>query len=259
MTMKIKTLIVDDIKAARDIIKKNLEDEPDFVVVGESSSGEDAVRKIISENPDLVFLDIQMPEVSGFDVIEAIDPEQMPCIIFVTAYDEYAIKAFEVNAVDYLLKPFYKDRFKLALNRAKEKISSKHGFNEKLDGLVKYVKQKEKFLNRIIVKNRKKILFVKTEKIMWIEAAVDYVYLHTETESYLINNSIKNLEESLDPSLFVRIHRSYIVNMDFFKEILHESKNSYSVVLNNGVKLNISRKFRENILNNPSLRGNSVI
>lgn len=250
--MKIKTLIVDDMKAARDIIKKYLEDEPDFVVIGESSSGEDAIKKIFAENPDLVFLDIQMPEVSGFDVIEAVGAERLPCIIFVTAYDEYAIKAFEVNAVDYLLKPFYKGRFKLSLDRAEEKISAQHDFKKNIEDLIRFVKQKDEFLNRIIVKNRKKISLLKTENIMWIEAAVDYVYLHTETESHLIYDSMKNFEKSLDPSQFVRIHRSYIVNIDFIKEILHENKYNYSVVLKNGIKLNLSRKFRENLLNNYS-------
>jgi len=245
----IKSLIVDDEPIARDVIKKFLVGEKHFKIAGECGNGVDAVLMILDKKPDVVFLDIQMPEMDGFEVIKAIGLKNLPHIIFVTAYDRYAIKAFEINALDYLLKPFDKERFQTAINRAKDLIFSKNNIKQQLHNLVGNSKDEQAYLKRILIKASGRVFFVKTDEISWIEAAAYYVKLHVRKEVHLIRETLNNLENKLDPAFFVRIHKSHIVNLEFIKEIQPWTKNKYVVILNDKTKLNLSRNYREKFFN----------
>ncbi len=246
---KIKLIIIDDEPVARNIIKKFLAGENDFEIIGECGNGEDAVSMIIELKPDLIFLDIQMPEMDGFEVINAVGTKNIPYIIFVTAYDQYAIKAFEINAVDYLLKPFDKERFLNSINRAKDIINSKNDIKTQIKDLIENMNKNQKIMERILIKSGGKIFFLKTDEISWIEAAAYYVKLHFGKDSYLIRETLNNMENKIDPSKFIRIHRSYIVNIEFIKELQPWFKNKYVVILKDGTKLNLSRNFREKFFN----------
>jgi two-component system LytT family response regulator len=247
--MKIRALIIDDEPVARNIIKEFLRDDEDLEIVGECGSGSEAFESIPEQKPDLIFLDIQMPEMDGFEVIEALGRENLPHIIFVTAYNQYAIKAFEINALDYLLKPFDKERFRKALLRAKEMIRANETIDDKIKNLVTKFRDEKKYLDRILIKNGGRIFFLKAVEINWIEAAAYYANLHTAKESHLIRDTLNNLENKLDPAVFIRIHRSYIVNIEFIKELQPWSKNSYVVILKDNTKLNLSRNYRERLFN----------
>lgn len=243
----IRSIIVDDEPIARRIIKNFLKDEDDFLIIGECDNGTDALKMIIDKKPDLVFLDIQMPEMDGFDVINALGTDNLPFIIFVTAYDQYAIKAFEINALDYLLKPFDMERFKTALDRAKELITSQHTLNIKIEKLLLDLKQEQKYIKRILLKSRGRVYFLKTEDIQYIEAADYYAKLHTGKDVHLIREGLSSLENKLDPAMFARIHRSYIVNIEYIKELQPWSKDKYLVILKNGAELNLSKSYRSKL------------
>ena len=246
--MPTKVLIVDDEPLARQRILDLLKDEDDLEVVGQARNGQEAVEKIDAEKPDLVFLDVQMPEVDGFGVIRALGAENMPHVIFVTAYDQYALQAFEVNALDYLLKPFDQERFHVALSRARAQLSQKKddALSSQIRRLLEDVKPEDGTVDRLIIKSEGRIFFIKTGDIDWVEAAGNYVTLHVGGEAYLMRETMAGMEEKLDPKQFIRIHRSHIVNIESIKEIKPWFNGEYHVDLKDGMQLTLSRKYRQN-------------
>jgi two-component system LytT family response regulator len=244
-----KVLIVDDEPLARARIRDLLEKEQHFQVIGESSNGHDAVTMIEEKKPDLLFLDVQMPEIDGFDVLEKIDMNEMPQVIFVTAYDKYAIRAFEYHALDYLLKPFDQNRFQDTLKRAIEQINFKKTKNWRfqLKELLHDVKSTQKYVERMVVKSGGRIFFLKVDQINWVEAAGNYVMLHIGDEKHLIRETMNEMEEKLNPDKFMRVHRSAIVNIDYITEIRSWVHHEYLVILKDGTKLTLSRKYRDNL------------
>ena len=256
--MKIRTLIVDDMRPAREHIRQYLATDTEIEIVGEAANGREAIEAINSQNPDLVFLDVQMPGVDGFGVIERIGVEQMPAVIFVTAFDEFALKAFDANATDYLLKPFDEERITRAVNRAKKEIERAQSgdietrLRKVLEG-VKSDAPANKYLKRISVKNASHTFVLQTDDIDWIGAAGNYVELHVGSETHLIRERLSQLEERLDPEKFVRVHRSTIVRVDRIKKLHPLFNDDHLIELGNGTKLNASRTYYEklfSILNN---------
>ena len=243
----LRLLIVDDEKPAIKKIRSFLKEESrvDFII--EAENGFEASQKIMGQRPDLVFLDIQMPGMNGFEVIEAVGIENMPPVIFVTAYDRYAIEAFDVQAVDYLLKPFDQERFEKSFKRALERIQSRDENVAIYKRLIDEIRKEKKYLQRIMVNESSRYFFVKTSDILYFSAEEKYVRIHTMKESYLIRETMGHLEERLDPSKFSRIHRSSIVNIDCIKEVQPWSHGDYVVVLKNGLELNASRRYRNRL------------
>lgn len=239
MEEKIKVIIVDDEKLARDIVKNYLSKYDNVKLLAECSNGFEALKQISELKPDLVFLDIQMPKITGFELLEILD--EPPVIIFTTAFDQYALKAFEVNATDYLLKPFSEERFEEAMQKAFKLISNKADADKKIEDLVKHIEKKDEFIDRIVVKTGQKISIVPTEDIRYIEAQDDYTMLYTEKGNLLKQKTMKYFEENLDPNHFLRIHRSYFVKINLIKQIELIDKESYRVVLHDGVKLPVSK------------------
>lgn len=248
--MKIRTLIVDDEPLGRERIRTLLAGDLEIEVVGECADGRQAITAIEERKPDLVFLDVQMPEVDGFGVLEAICGERLPVIIFVTAYDRYAVQAFEVHALDYLLKSFDKERFGEAVQRAKEEIRhSREGMlNERLAELLEDLQTKKDRLRRLVIKSAGRIVFLRVEEIDWIEAADNYVRVHAGREAHLIRETLQSLEKRLDPSKFLRIHRSSLVNLDRIRELHPIFHGDYAVKLIDGTELTLSRSYRERLL-----------
>ena len=248
--MKIRTLIVDDEPLARDRVKRLLRDETDITIIGECGNGTEAIKAIKSEKPDLVFLDIQMPEKNGFEVIKALDAKQAPTVIFVTAYDQYALQAFDASALDYLLKPFNRERLHRAVTRAREIIESKNRGNldERLASLIADLKTEKKYLERLVVKSVGRVFFLKIDEIDWIEASGNYLKLHVGRESHLIRETMNSIEAKLNPDKFLRIHRSTVVNIDRIKELHPMFSGDYAVILRNGAELTLSRNYRERFL-----------
>ena len=247
--MQLRVLIVDDEPLARDGVKELLANQPDVTIVGECGDGIQAIEAIKSKTPNLVFLDVQMPGMDGFGVIREVGAEQMPRVFFVTAYDEFAVKAFEVRALDYLLKPLDPDRFTLALDRARASVehSASTSLTTKLLSLIEEM-GRGKYLERITIKNDGKISFLKTREIDWIEAEGDYVCIHAHGGKQLVRGKIGELEEKLDPKTFARIHRSTIVNIDRIKDLQPLFYGEYSMSLHNGTKLTVSRSYRDKLL-----------
>ena len=243
----IRCIVVDDEPIARNVIKDYLKDDPLIEVIGECGNGADAVLMVLDKKPDLVFLDIQMPEMDGFQVIDAVGVKKLPFIIFVTAYDQYAIQAFEINALDYLLKPFDDDRFFRSIERAKEFIIANKNMKSELTNLIGNVKNKDPYLKRLLIKSEGRFILLKTDEIKYIESASDYVHVFSGDESYLIRETMHSLEDRLDPRIFVRIHRSFIVNIDFIREFQPWDKNNYIVILKDGKELKMSCKYRDRI------------
>ena len=247
--MKIRTLIVDDEPLGRERIRTLLADDPEIEVVGECSDGRQAVAAIERSRPDLVYLDVQMPEMDGFAVLDRIAGERMPAIIFVTAYDRYAVQAFEVHALDYLLKSFDRERFQAALQRAKDQLRhSRDGlWTERLTGLLEDLEARQKRLTRLIIRSAGRIFFVRVEEIDWLEAADNYVRIHVNRESHLIRDTLQSLEGRLDPSKFLRIHRSTVVNFDRIKELQPLFHGDYVVRLQDGTELTLTRNYKEKL------------
>jgi two-component system LytT family response regulator len=243
----ITVLIVDDEFPARKKLRTFLKEEAGIAALAEAANGEEAVEKIKAAKPDLIFLDIQMPGMNGFEVIENVGVENMPAVVFVTAYDQYALEAFEVQAVDYLLKPFDQERFKKAFGRARRRIQAQNENEVVFRNLLGEIKQEKKYLKRVLVSLGARFFFVKTTEIVFVEAEEKYAKLHTEKENYLIRETMNNLEQRLDPEKFARVHRSYIVNLDFVKEIHPGSHGDFQVLLKNGAPLAGSRRFRERV------------
>ncbi len=246
--MKLRVLIVDDEPLARERLRMLLASEPEAEVVGEGADGEAAVAAIRSLHPDLVMLDIQMPGLDGFGVLRALERAELPLVIFVTAFDQHAVKAFEAHALDYLLKPCKPARLRDALQRAREQLASKQSQNVSqrlLDLLEERSPKAAQHLTRIAVKNGERVTFVKAAHIDWIEASGNYVVLHVGKESHIIRETIGALEEQLSPDTFLRLSRSAIVNLDRVKELQSVAPGEHVVILHDGKKLPMSRGLRE--------------
>jgi len=257
---KIRALVVDDERIAREGICMHLAAEPDMEIIGECSNGIDAVSTIQQRLPNLVFLDVQMPGLDGFGVVDAIGPEHMPTVIFVTAYDKYALRAFDIHALDYLLKPFDGERFSRALARARVQIkqASSDGINKQLlslladikssqDGQVKSSKAKPTYQERLVIKSAGRISFLNVEEVDWIVAADNYVELHAGRKVHLVRETMNALETKLDPARFLRIRRSTIVNIGLIKELKPLFRGEYVIMLKNGKALTSSRRYRHNL------------
>lgn len=244
----IRVLIVDDEVLARRMLKSLLKNKPDIEFAGECRSGMEAVEMIRRESPDLVFLDVQMPEMNGFQVIEALKPEEVPEIIFVTAYDQFAVKAFDIHAIDYLLKPFDDERFEKSLERARLHISQNkqsHLNRQLMDFLSQWREKDEQvFPERIPVKDHGRISFVAVREIDWIEASDQYVTLHCDKKTYLVRETMNELEGRLSSKYFFRIHRSSLVNLQSVKELRVNKQGECHALLRDGSVLKVSRNKR---------------
>jgi two-component system LytT family response regulator len=248
--MKIRTLIVDDMLLARKRVRRYLSADPEIEIVGECADGHEAIAAIKSLAPDLLILDVQMPELDGFGVLEAIGPAACPAVIFVTAYDQFALRAFEVHALDYLLKPFDRERVRKAIERAKSQLRQRESgaLDERLQALLKDLKTEPQYLKRLAVKTTGRTIFLLTEEIDWIESAGNYLKLHAGRESHLVRERMSQLESKLDPSKFVRIHRSTLVNIDRIKEMQPLFNGDQLVTLRDGKQLTMSRTYRDRLL-----------
>lgn len=233
---KIRTLIVDDEPLARSNVSVLLRRDSHVEIIGECGSGAEALSEIRVSRPDLLFLDVQMPECDGFDVLEMLGNDLPPAVIFVTAYDQYALRAFEAGALDYLLKPFDNARFELALTRAKQRVhEAKRG------------ERVRRNLDRIVIKSAGEICFIKTGDIDWIEAADYYACLHVGHRSYLLRRSLTDLESELNPDMFCRVHRSNIVNLERVSSLKVQEDGEFEVLLQTGVRVRMSRRYRKEL------------
>lgn len=244
-----RVLIADDEPLARERLRMLLAKEDWVEIVGECDSGPASVTAIQKLQPDLVFLDVQMPGATGFDVIESVGPARMPPVVFVTAYDRYALRAFDVHALDYLLKPFDRDRFQQALARARQQIERHNAgdLERRLLELVQGLRSSPQRPERFVIKSGGRVFFVRTDEIDWIEAAGNYVKLHVGSDAHLLRETMNALEALLDPDVFFRIHRSHIVNIERVKELQPWFNGEYVVFMRNGARLTLSRGYREKL------------
>jgi two-component system, LytTR family, response regulator len=238
-TNKIRTIIIDDENLARKLVKSYLNDHDEIEITAECSNGFEGIKAINETKPDLIFLDIQMPKINGFEMLELI--EDPPVIIFTTAFDQYALKAFEVNAADYLLKPYSKERFDEAVSKASQMINNKPAQKEIINNLLNYKDELKEFLRRIVIKDGTKISIIPVDSIFYIEAQDDYVMIYSSEGKFLKQKTMKFLEDNLDPKEFVRVHRSYIVSIKQINKIELEQKESYKILLKNGIKIPVSK------------------
>jgi two-component system, LytTR family, response regulator len=245
---KVRTVIVDDEPLARSNLLVLLGSDPEIEVVAQCGSGVEAVEAIRRLQPDLLFLDVQMPECDGFDVLEMLGKDLPRATIFVTAYDQYALRAFEAGALDYLLKPFDNARFELALNRAKQRIRT--------------VENRQPLhpprLDRIVVKSAGEVCFLKTSDIEWIEAADYYACLHVGAKTHLLRRSMAELEQDLDPNMFCRVHRSSIVNLERVQGLKLAEDGEYEIILENGTRVRLSRRYRKHLETRLGLSGSTA-
>jgi two-component system LytT family response regulator len=246
---RIRVLIADDEPLARERLRTLLSREDWLELVAECPNGSEAIDAIGRLQPDLVFLDVQMPGASGFEVIEAVGPARMPLVVFVTAFDHYALRAFDVHALDYLLKPFDRERFHQALARARQQLERRPNgdLERRLLELVQDLKPASQRLERFVIKSGGRVFFVRADEIDWIEAAGNYVKLHVGTDAHLFRETMNALEAQLDPDVFFRIHRSHIVNIERVKELQPWFNGEYVVFLRNGTRLTLSRGYREKL------------
>jgi two-component system LytT family response regulator len=254
---KMRALIVDDEPLAREGIRQLLLRETDIETCGECSDGLEAIEEIERKKPDLLFLDVQMPEIDGFEVLDSLQLDRLPGVIFVTAYDQYALRAFDVHAVDYLLKPLDVERFHEALDRARQRHAqeNREEITESLRALLKEARVRRKFVERFVARSVGKIQVVRAADIDWIDAEADYACLHCRGKKHLIRQTMNILERRLDPDRFMRIHRSTIVNIDRVKELQTLSHGDCTLLLEDGTRLTMSRTYRERfdrIFNKPS-------
>jgi two-component system LytT family response regulator len=238
---RIRTLVVDDEPVARARVLSLLAEEPDVDVIGECQSGPEAISAIEKTSPDLVFLDIQIPQMDGLALARSLG-ETMPAVVFVTAYDEYALRAFEVHALDYVLKPFSAERFKSAVTHARQHLSRR-----KASGAREPVPAARR--DRLVIKSSGRIYFVRTQEIDWCEAAGNYVRLHVGPQTHLVRGTMGNLESQLDPHQFVRVHRSTIVNVDRIQELRSSFNGEYVILLHDRTRLTLSRGYRDGLQN----------
>jgi len=247
--MTIRAAIVDDEPLARRRIRNLLIEARDVEVIAECANGKEAIGSLEESPPDLLFLDIQMPEIDGFDVLQAIGVGHVPVVIFVTAYDQFALRAFEAHALDYLLKPFDDERFEAALQRARERIRQQQGddLDVRLRAFLEEVRGGVGYLQRLVVPAGHRSVFIRTEQIDWIEAERNYIRLHVGGRAYLLRENLSRIEASLDPATFCRIHRSTIVNIDRIQAVESLFRGEYLVVLHDGTKLTSGRSYRGNL------------
>jgi two-component system, LytTR family, response regulator len=261
--LKIKTLVVDDEPLARRNLRVLLEADPEVELVGEASGGAEALALISEHSPDLVFLDVQMPELDGFGVLERLEAEKLPVVIFVTAFDKYALKAFDFHALDYLLKPFDDSRFEKALARAKQQLAQRELKNlsrrlisllEDRGGGPRAVEdagapgdKPARYQTRFLIKSAGRVSFIRADEIDWIEAEDYYVKLHVKGRGHLLRETMNDIEARLDPEVFVRVHRSSIVNLERVRELQQLFGGDYAVVLHDGTQLKLSRARRERV------------
>lgn len=244
--MNLRALVVDDETLARQRIRHLLRRTSDVEIIGECANGVEAVKAIEDHSPDLVFLDIQMPELDGFGVVEAVGADRMPPTLFITAYDQHALRAFEVHALDYLLKPFSPERFHQALTRARRWCVQRTAEGgPDLDALLAGLRLERPWVDRLLVKQSDRHVLVRTAAIQWIEAEDNYVRLHVEGTSHLLRQTMTGLLARLDPAQFRRIHRSAIVNLDCIKEFQPWTGGDYLVIMRDGTRLTLSRTFRD--------------
>ena len=220
---------------------------PGITLVGEARNGREAVDAVRAQRPELLFLDVQMPELDGFGVLEALAGEPMPVVVFVTAYDEYAIRAFDVHAVDYLLKPFDEDRFRTALGRARSRLAERRAdtLDQRLEAVLTALRAREQYVDRLLVKSEGRVTVVQVDDVDWIEAADNYARVHTARGRYLVREPIKALERKLNPRHFARVHRSAIVNLARVRELQPMFGGEYVIILSTGAKLTLSRGYRD--------------
>lgn len=242
----IKAIIADDEPPARRRIAELLKVHTDIQIIAECSDGSEAVKSILKNRPDLVFLDIQMPGLNGFEVIQTIGLDQMPVVIFVTAYDKYAINAFDVNAVDYLLKPFDRSRFRIALQRARKEIAIQTGLGKpgNVDNLLIKLREDNRLRERLLIKSSGRISIVEIDNIDWVESAGNYVNIHLGKDSHLIRTTMQNMEKRLKDLFFARAHRKVIVNLSKIKEIWWRGYGDAVIILRDGIQLPLSRRYR---------------
>jgi two-component system LytT family response regulator len=247
--MTIRAVIVDDEPLARRRIRSLLAEAGDVEVAAECANGKEAIQAVEASPPDLLFLDIQMPELDGFDVLQAIGVGHVPVVIFVTAYDQFAVRAFEAHALDYLLKPFDDDRFEAALERARTQIRQQRGgdLDRRLRALLAEARRDRGYLQRVAVPAGQRSVFIRTEQIDWIEAERNYIRLHVGGRTYLLRENLSRIESALDPTIFCRIHRSTIVNINSIQAVESPFRGEYLVVLHDGTKLTSGRSYRGNL------------
>lgn len=240
-------IIVDDEPLARKRIQSLLEQDAEIKILKVCANGKEAIEAVNEQLPDMLFIDIQMPELNGFEVVQALESKSIPAIIFVTAYDEFALKAFEVHAIDYLLKPFENERFFATVNRAKSLIKSNEplDINEKVAQLVEELTAKKQFIKRIMVKNSDKVFFIEVDEIDYLESSGNYVKIHSGGKHQLVRDTLTNMMNNLDPEIFFRVHRTTVVNIQKVKELQPWFHGDYLVVMKDGTKLNMSRNYKE--------------
>jgi len=244
--VRIKALIVDDEPLARDRIREMLKEHPEVEVIAEARNGQEAIASVANHNPDLVFLDVQMPDLDGFDVLRNLNVEQLPVIIFVTAYDQYALRAFDVHAVDYLTKPFDRERFAQAVDQAKVFMKGvREPDTARILNMLQELSAGTRYLERFAVKNGETLFFVRAEDVDAIEAQGNYVRLSLAGSSHLVRDTLNNIESQINPRMFVRIHRRTIVNINRVKEVQTWGRGEYRVVLLSGAHYTLSRGYRQ--------------
>jgi two-component system LytT family response regulator len=245
----IRVLIVDDEPLARKRLRELLKDDSEIVIVGECANGAETLSATRELAPELIFLDVQMPGLDGLAVSESLNGSGSPLVVFVTAYEQYAVRAFDAQAVDYLLKPFDRARFTRALGRAKERLREKDrdDVNRRILGMLSEIKDKPEYLDRLVIKNNDRVFVLKTDEIDWIEAEGNYVRIHFGKQSSLMRETLTRLAEQLDPRKFPRIHRSRLVNIDHIQELQPWSHRDWRIILRSGAELRLSRNYRDRL------------
>lgn len=241
MTQKVKSLIIEDEAPARRLLQEFLKEYPHIEVLDECTDGFEGARKIMELKPDLIFLDVQMPRINGFEMLELLRGEDMPLIIFTTAYDEFAIKSFEYNTCDYLLKPISQERFRKAANKALEQLNDRESQQPDMSKMVDQALGGGKYLDRIVIRSGSNIQVVYCDDLLCLEASDDYVIVHTAEDQWLKKQTLKFYEEKLDPLEFVRVHRSFLVKTSAISRIEPYSKDAYIAILHNGFKVSVSK------------------
>ena len=252
-----RALIVDDEPLARKRIRRMLSGEPDMTVVGERADGLSAVTAINDLSPDLVFLDVQMPDMNGLEVIQALGPRRLPALVFVTAYDSYALQAFEAEALDYLLKPFDPMRFRETLQRVRRRLAQPASaeINDQIRQLASRFGAETKHLQRLVVRTGDRVLLLNVGEVDWLEAAGNYVAVHTGKQTHIVRDSLAHLEARLDPEHFGRIHRSTVVNLDRIRELRPHWHGDYKLILQSGQVLALSRRYRQALTEKLGIQG----